>query len=252
MHSRNNPRGHRKRPNEQTVSENIDGLLSTHGDTLPQSQSGNVVEEDKVKQYLNRLKSEFQRESDCIKILVCDSEAIEIATIQDSLLKDFEIILINVSEKNGLSIDRIVSIYGPLRECARCALFISFILNSKVNNIVKRDTFTLKLTNYSMDILVEGTQTQSLEWRASCKADIAEFQNNINLYLVTLSGDFLSMFTSICLLIHNHPYQAYMEEDAIELLPSVRIHDMDFMYTPSMEDSRLLGGNKEIIRNLFN
>lgn len=252
MHSRNNARGHRKRPNENSTSGSTDSLLTTYGDSLPQSQSGNVVEEDKVKQYLNRLKTDIQKESDCVKLLVCDSEALEIAKLQESLPKDFEINLISVSEKKGLSIDRIVSIYGPLRECVRCALFISFVLNSRVNNIVKRDTFTLKLANYSVDILVEGTHTQSLKWKTSCKIDTAQFQNHANLYLVALRGDFLAIFNSMCLLINSHPYNVYLEEDAVELLPSVRIHDMDFMFSQSMEDARLLGGNKEILKSLFN
>lgn len=251
MH-RNNSRGYRKRPNENNVSEVTDNLLTTYGDSLPQSQSGNVVEDDKVKQYLNRLKSDIQRESDCVKVLVCDSEAIEISKIQENFSKDFGISLISISEKKGLSIDRVVSIYGPLRECVRCALFISFILNSRVNNIAKRCTFTLKLTNYSIDLLVEATQTQSLEWKSNCKLDTSPFHNNANLFLVTIHDDFLSMFTSICLLMNSHPFMMYLEEDAIELLPSVRIHDMDFMFTNSIEDSRLLGGNKEIVKNLFN
>lgn len=244
MHARKNARSSRKRALDSPGPRNESGLLHSAGDALPPQQSAeNIVAEAKVKEYLARhTATEKDAESDekfLVKTVVCDTEAaaLDLATLD--ALKSAFLVNVSISGKQGLSIDRIVTVDGQLTSCIRCALYIAFLLASKVNNVLKRDAFTLKLANYNVDLLVEASGTQLDRTLVQLKdVDSAPFQNNADLHVATLRGDFTSLFQTICKLVHRHPLTMYTTDEAIELLPSVRIHDADFMYPRTTEDQR--------------
>lgn len=256
MHSRSTARNSRKRhiDNSNARDRNIDLLSSAAGDELPHLQSDNVVEEEKVKQYLTRLKSSHESDSSaCIRLVLCDSEALNFGLdVQETLAADFGVSLVSLSEKRGLSIDRVIAIYGPLKEVARCALFIAFLLNARVNNVLKHEAFTLKLANYHLDVLVEATtialnETLIKAYKYGNCIDSAPFQYNSDLHLATLRGDFQTLFNVSTLLFGSHAYLVHSAEETISLHASVRIHDLDFMSARSEEERKFHGGNKTTI-----
>lgn len=256
MPPRNPNLGSRKRAADAVQSQKDSLFLTAAGDLLPPPQSDNVVEDDKVKQYLKRLKTDKgSDESQCIRIVMCDSETLYFDTqVQESLAQEFEVSLVSISEKRGLSIDRIASIYGPMRESVRCALFLAFVLNSRINNVVKSVPYTLKLTNYNIDVLIEASagkldQTLVKVAKLNCIVDWTQFQRNRKLYIVSLRGDFVSLFNGLTLLVASHPFETYSSDESVDLLPSVRVHDADVLQRSTNEEQKLFGGNKERILN---
>lgn len=250
MHVRMPVKNPRKRTAEDTSAQKLNPTLSSAGDLLPAAQSvENVVEDEKVKSSLNRLQLK-QEVGDVasIKLLICDSEALVLnEAFLVSAADTFGASSISLSEKQGLSIDRIVTVNGPLESCARCIVYLAFVLNSRVNNYARLEAYTLKLSNYCVDVLCEGIDEQKIALEA------AQFLENTGLLLVTLRGDFTSLFSSLCTLYERYPYSRYANEESVELLPSVRVHDADFMWVRSEEEQKLLGGNKEaVLGYLFN
>lgn len=244
----------RKRASELLSSNKPNPVLSSVGDLLPAVQStDNVVEDEKVKQSLRRLQPKQEANAPTsttatIKVVICDSEALAFdSEMLRSVADDFGATSISLSEKQGLSIDRLLTITGPLAECARCVVYIAYVLNSRVNNYARLEAYTLKLANYCVDVLCEGIDMMRAEIEA------APYFLNTGLLLVTLRGDFASLFSAVCALFRKYPYRQYLGEDSVELLPSIRVHDADFMRVRSGEEQKLLGGNKETVLNyLFN
>ncbi|WPK25498.1 hypothetical protein PUMCH_002815 [Australozyma saopauloensis] len=249
MHAKPAVKGSRKRALEPAVLQKDDGFLSSAGDELLPPQSGeNIVEEDKVKQFLARMKFDEDDAAACVKVVMCDSEIANFTVQTQELLAELFSVSISISDQKSLCVDRIVSVYGPMAGCVRCVIYIAFLLNSQINNVVKRDAFTLKLTNYRVDVLVEAEEPKlKRTLQKHPRSDWASFHNNPQLYLVALRGDFSLLKTALCTTYTNHAYAKYSSDDAVEFLSVIRTHDADFMHP-----QQPLGWNKEAIRALIN
>lgn len=198
---------------------------------LPQP-SNIVVEPDKVKQYLQKLLvPEDQNVASCIKIVMCDSETDYFTgDVQEELRQEFGISSFSISDKAPLNVDRIVTVYGTLKQTLAVAVYIAFLLNSKINNFAQVEQFTLKSQNYHVDILVECTplEMDRLATRfPSLAIDYSVYNLNRNLHTATLSGDFLSLFNSLVYIFLRFAYDEYNVDASVKLLNIIGAHDGD-------------------------
>lgn len=219
----------RKRRSDIPTSAPVSDQLVFEDPQFSQS-SANVVDEAKVKQYIQKLQvAEDQNVSSCIKVVVCNSEAAYFtSSVQEDLVKDFGIGSFSVSDKAPLNVDRIVTIYGDLQQVLRCVLYMAFLLNSNINNYVKAEPFTLKSQNYHVDVLVETSSLEmnKLATRFPAQAiDYSVYNLNRNLHLATLRGDFTSLFNSLVYIYLRFSYDEYSAQSSIKLLLVIGVHD---------------------------
>ncbi|OBA23950.1 hypothetical protein METBIDRAFT_10152 [Metschnikowia bicuspidata var. bicuspidata NRRL YB-4993] len=210
---------------------------------LRKSVPNNVVESSKVKQYLNRIEEgDSGQRPACIKMILCDSEAdILTPAAQDLLRNDFNVESIYISEASSLSVDRIVTLHGRLSCVSRCALYISFMMNSGANNILKIEPFTLKSQNYQLCVLIEvDDQTIGAVFDdfTSGFIDWSQYERNSGLKIMKLRGDFLSLYKTLCSIFGRFLYQRYISDDRIVTLPVINLHDGDSLKVRSDKDNQ--------------
>lgn len=239
LKSRPTSRLTRKRRPESPSTSTVSDLLVFEDPDLPQP-SNIVVDPIKVKQYLQKLLvPEDQNVASCIKLVMCDSETDYFtAEVQDELRQDFGISSVSISDKTPLNVDRIVTVYGNLKQTLGVAVYLAFLLNSKINNFAKVEPFTLKSQNYHLDVLVECTplEMDRLATRfPSLAIDYSIYNLNRNLHTATLSGDFLSLFNSLVYLFLRYAYEEYSVDANIELLNIIGVHEGDNLATTDKE-----------------
>lgn len=223
----------RKRKQDSPSTTTSSDLLVFEDPDLPQP-SNIVVEPVKVKQYLQKfLVPEDQNVASCIKIVMCDSETDYFtADIQEELRQEFGINSFSISDKAPLNVDRIVTVYGNLKQTLAVAVYLAFLLNSKINNFAQVEQFTLKSQNYHVDVLVECTplEMDRLATRfPSLAIDYSVYNLNRNLHTATLSGDFLSLFNSLVYIFLRYAYDEYDVDANIKLLNIIGAHDGDIL-----------------------
>ncbi|CAK7897833.1 hypothetical protein CAAN3_03S07668 [[Candida] anglica] len=93
-----------------------------------------------------------------LKIVVASSEGsfFEDPTFLVELKTKLNVHDILVSRAVEGSVDRFVTVFGDLDTVCRAAIFISFCLNAKLNNVARNNLFTLKSSNYSLTLLVDS------------------------------------------------------------------------------------------------
>lgn len=203
-------------------------------DTPPrQPDVNNVVERYKVRHYLDRLEHPAQVMSSCLKMILCDSEAmILIEREEDALKREFGISSVSFSDAAHSSVDRIVTLYGSFNNVLRCALFIAYLVCAETNNLFRNEPYTLKSQNYSLSVLIEGKHESIwhlLKGESVKSVDASVYGRNSNLHLVKLCSDFVSLFKSLALFLSNFTYKRYYNDDVIEITPFITIHDGDFL-----------------------
>ncbi|GEQ66510.1 hypothetical protein JCM33374_g173 [Metschnikowia sp. JCM 33374] len=234
-------RSFRKRKQEQANSD-LDRSDKLVEDTpISRPSANNVAESSKVKQYLDRLNANsHEKHSACIKIVLCDSEAEKLdLKEQETLQEQFKVESINLSESTPLSVDRIVTIHGELADISRCAVYISFLMRSNANNILKTEAYTLKSQNYQLNVLVEADDLSVINIvRGSVQnsIDMSQYERNIGLQLVNLNGDFSSIFKNLIFIFKSFVYKKYASDDDIEILPIINVHDGESLHTQSRPD----------------
>lgn len=240
--------GRKRRPDLAPMPESSGNLIFE--DPVIPEPTNNVVDEAKVKQYINKLSlPDDQNVSSCIKVVICDTESDYFTPeVQEQLQQDFGISSISISQKAPRSVDRIVTIHGNLKQALAAVLFIAFVLNSNINNIVKVEPFTLKLQNYHVDVLVESSEIQ-LDKHSSRfpngAMDYGQFGLNRKLFLTTLSGDLSSVFNSLTYVFLRFPYKAYAVEPDIEILKVTPVADPG---RPKTEKTNL---NEELLKFIY-
>lgn len=231
LKSRPTSRLTRKRRQDSPSTSTASELLVFEDSDLPQP-SNLVVEPAKVKQYLQKLQvPEDQNVASCTKIVMCDSEIDYFTSdIQEELQRDFGISSFSISDKSPLNVDRIVTVYGTLQQTLSVAIYLAYLLNSKLNNFVQVEPFTLKSHNYHLDVLVEATplEMDNLAARFPVQAiDYSIYNLNRNLHTATLSGDFLSLFNSLVYIFLRFSYNVYNVDANIKLLDVISVHEGD-------------------------
>lgn len=226
----------KRRQDSPSVNIGSENLVFEDPD-LPQPLK-NVVDEAKVKQYIHKLQVEDnQNVSSCIKVVISDSEADYFtAEAQEELQNEFGISSFSISEKSPLNVDRIVTVYGNLKQTLGVVTFIAFLLNSKINNFVKVEPFTLKSQNYHVNVLVEcsSLKMDKLATRfPSLAIDYSIYNLNRNLHTATLRGDFTSLFNSLVYIYLRYSYDTYAVDSNIKLLSVIGVHVGDNLYHKS-------------------
>lgn len=236
-------RARKRRQDAPAPTGDGSGPLLLEGPTPLPPSDDNVVEKAKVVQHLNKLTPQDDANpSACIKIVLSNVEAAMLTQeVQDAMVADFGISSVSASDANHLSVDRIVTIYGDLVECLRCALHIAFLMNAEVNNVSKTEHFTLKSQNYHLDVLVE---ISDLEMERLAKRfpqnsmDAGPFDTNRGLQFVTLSGDFASLFNSLVYIFYRHHYDKYAADSAINIIPVISVYQDADKEDPELEKSK--------------
>lgn len=231
LKSRPTSRLTRKRRQDSPSTSTASELLVFEDSDIPQP-SNLVVEPAKVKQYLQKLQvPEDQNVASCTKIVMCDSEIDYFnSDIQEELQRDFGISSFSISDKSPLNVDRIVTVYGTLQQTLSVAIYLAYLLNSKLNNFVQVEPFTLKSHNYHLDVLVEATPLEMDNLAARFPAQAIDYSNynlNRNLHTATLSGDFLSLFNSLVYIFLRFSYHVYNVDANIKLLDVISVHEGD-------------------------
>lgn len=248
-------KGSRKRRQDSPALSTEDSSFLLLDNPAPiQPGSSNVVERAKVVQYLRKVSSqETNNPSACIKIVISDLESPFLSQdVQNTLVTDFEVESVSISSTTHQSVERIVSIYGNLVECLRCALFIAFVLNAEANNVTKTEAYTLKSQNYHIDVLLEvgDLDMERLSKKFPQNSmDFGAFERNWGLQLVTLSGDFVSIFNSLFYIYSRHAYSKYASNSEIQLLPIIGIHDGDDLYERGEANAQAMSNNKNNVLN---
>lgn len=247
----------RKRKAEIESESPPSGFLSLEDPPADEARVGNVVDRSKVIQYLNKLSiKDGENPSLCIKIVACDLEA-ELITqgLQEQIQKEFHLSSISISEKKPHTVERIITLHGELAETLRATLFLSFLLVSDFNNLLKVQNFTLKSANYRVNVLVEISKINMIELakkfpKGSMDADV--FEKNINLHIVELSGMFTSMFNSLTYIFGRYAYNEYIDDSKIELQQYIASHDGDYLRERSDDFSEEIAKNREeLLKYIF-
>ncbi|OVF11373.1 hypothetical protein A9F13_01g08800 [Clavispora lusitaniae] len=251
MFSKNRPGARfpgKRKQNSAHATQNTPDVLLLENPKPPSSSTENVVDEAKVKQYLQKLSlPQEENPSACIKFVISVSESRKFTPeLQDEWQKLFDISSISISEENPFSVDQIVTLHGNLRQVSCAALFFSFFLCSKVNNIVKTEPFTLKSSNYHLDVLIEASPLQMEKLASKFPAqsmDYSAYDNNLNLHMATLHGDFTSLFNSIVFIFQRFRYDKYLSAN-VEQYPITRAHDGDKLFQREEVNKEVLARNK--------
>lgn len=169
-------------------------LQLTNEELKQPSQQPQLIEDDKLINYLNKLTprinlSQSGNTSTYITILLTLSEPEHILQQKQKLIDNFGIKDISVSAPTSGSIDQYLTIYGDsLVKVARCLLYIVYFLNVKL--YINYDLFTFKTANYKSTILLNNggpILPNTLKYM-----DIAYYNNNI--FTCFIQGDLASIF----------------------------------------------------------
>lgn len=208
----------------------------------------NVVDKTKVKQYLHKLTlKQEENPSSCIKCVLSNTESKKLTPeLQDELQKEFGISSVTVSDENPFTVDQIVTLHGNLSQVLGAVLYLSFWLTSEVNNVVKAESFTLKSSNYHIDILIEASllQMEALARKFPLLSiDYSSYESNGKLHIATLSGDLTSLFNSLVYVFLRFAYQVYLS-DPVEQWSIIGAHDGDKLFQPTDANKEKLAKNK--------
>lgn len=242
----------KRRPDSPSLPE-TSGNLIFEDPVLP-PPSNNVVDESKVKQYIHKLQvPDDQNVSSCIKVVISDSEADYFsAAIQEQLQLEFGISSFSISDKTPLNVDRVITVYGSLKQTLSVVLFLAFVLNSNLNNYVQVEPFTLKSQNYHVDVLVEckDLEMDRLATRFPALAiDYSPYNLNLNLHTATLSGDLTSLFNSLIYIYLRFPYKTYAVDSNIKLLDIIRATDSDGVFRNA--ETKKANDNEQLLNFLY-
>lgn len=257
--SRPASRGHNPRKRKQdppAFSSDSTGPLLLDNPPPLKPEVDNVVDDAKVKAYLLKLNTPYEGSaSTCVKILLCNSE-IQFLTpdLQESIQSEFGAGSVSVSDAAPLSIDRMLTVFGDLNQVLRTALFVAFLMNSNVNNIVRTEAYTLKSLNYKVEILVEASEMEIEKTAAKfplLKADFALFDDNPGLHVVTLKGDFSQLFNCLVFISQKHPFEKFVADSSIAFWPVIGVHDGDYLYKRQEENKVVLGNTRDVLSHVF-
>lgn len=220
-------RKRRRNFSPSVASYSNEGLLALE-DPKPKNYStsringqDNVPDDSKVVNNLKRTGTKFsvseKQKQLNIKLLLCTSEAEYFESREDEinqyLKENFGISGIALSEQVEGVIDRILFIYGDIISIARTAVYVAFVLNARLNNLIPSESYTLKSPNYKIDVLLQGSYNDEKLYSEINKVadncglrefDISSpfnYNNNPHLVSVRLKGDFNALFNFLMLTI---------------------------------------------------
>ncbi|CUM57623.1 uncharacterized protein AC631_00227 [Debaryomyces fabryi] len=210
----------------------------------------NVPDDSKVVNNLKRMGvkvtvSEKQKQLN-IKFLLCTSEAEYFEFREDEisqyLKENFGISGIALSKLVEGVIDRILFVYGDIISISRAAVYVAFVLNARLNNLIPSESYTLKSPNYKINVLLQGSYNdEKLYLEINKVADncglrefdissLFNYNNNPRLISVRLKGDFNSLFNFLMLTIDASFSSAqtrfdYNDDSKINQLRAVSVFD---------------------------
>lgn len=186
----------------------------------------NELEDVKVLNYLKKLtfKGNYGPEKSLHgKLVISDSEAGYFELIEESFvtkLKDnFDINDFTISPSGSGTVERYISIVGPVESVSKSMVFTIFVLNVKLNNFL-HNIFTLRSTEYSATLLVQLGQNPFQGFHLS-ELKIADtsyptaYNGNPGVYTVYIQGDFNSLFQFITYSAGKVKESSFIEDSSI-------------------------------------
>lgn len=182
----------------------------------------NVVDAAKVRQALNKIREPESDPTTSIKMVLSESEALYLDQEFLKILLDlFGVTSVGVLDSQPFAVDRIVTIHGPLASVLRCVVYIGFVMCSDANNVVRSEPFTLKLSNYKIDVLIEtddvGVDKLNREFK-TYDFDCDQYEYYLDLHIATIKGDFTTLYNALITIYATHTYKTYAADSSIELL----------------------------------
>ncbi|KAK6459013.1 uncharacterized protein RJT20DRAFT_124144 [Scheffersomyces xylosifermentans] len=253
----------RKRINEQPqIQQPQPQTALLLEDPLPKRSNDQIIQEDKVINYILKLKPRTnESRSASARILVSSSEAeyLESPTIDFSTkLKDhFKIDQFSVSENVIGAIERYIFIQGSSEQVGQAVVFISFVLRARLNRFVRGEMFTLKSSNYEINLLIRHEDYPSDSFLNSFSFKAIEdsyplpYNQNLGIHLLHIRTDFNTLFQFVVALslrgtslpsddfkinptllfgIHTDPNLFSLSESRGELLAKSRIQAKAFLF----------------------
>lgn len=165
-----------------------------------------------------------------IDLIISVTEALYIESNDKliSTLKDtFEISDISISKQTVNLTDKILSIYGNIQSICRASLYAAFHLNTKLNNIVKNELYTLKSLNYKLDILIHNIDPMfvhnAVERNEVLHVDVAEgYNGNFSLIELLVKGDFHALFIFLAeLASHESTEASFINESRLKQIGTI-------------------------------
>lgn len=244
----------RKRNYSPAPSYNNEGLLALenpqqkdHSTSRINSQD-NVPDDSKVVNSIKKLGVKIavkdkQKQLNII-ILLSTTEADYFESMEDELStylkQNMDVSGIAISKPATGSVDRFFFIYGDIISISRAAVYITFILNAKINNFIPNESYTLKSPNYKVNLLLEGSYDDPKSYsdinKAADNCGLREFDisspytynSNDDLISIRLKGDFNALFNFFLLSVDKSSAQGknkYTDNSKINQSKVINVFD---------------------------
>lgn len=202
----------RKRPESPALSLNHTENLLVLEDPKTQTQSTSV-EESKVINSVNRLEPKTKVDESkeyLINISIAESEQFYFETDEFSAHIKQQLGVSDYSVSPGFN-GAILSLYGDVKSISRAAIFVSYVLNSQLNNFVQYESFTLKSSNYKLYLLFQNIEEQDmqkvLESTGLHNYDMG-FDSVTSIIEIRIKSDFHSLFNCLITILMSFPKPA--------------------------------------------
>lgn len=235
----------------------------------PPTHSDKSVDEGKVINSLNRLKSKAGNDGDNIylKVILGVPEAQYIESNQEMIIKtlkeSFDIVDLTLSPSISGTIERFMTISGNLSGVIKACLFVSFIICLQLNNIEKIQTFTLKSNNYKLCLIFQDACDKNVTARHSALKHNAQalshfdmapmsFNPQLNLFIIELIGDFTALFNFLEYLVSLSQYKHnYLDDSNILEYPIIYTNDSNLYQRQEVNSGVLDDSTRNIMTHIY-
>lgn len=194
----------------------------------------NQVEDSKVLNSIKRFnaknKPEVSKRNSNISMIVAEIEANyfeeNFQKYLDELRESFQISDLIISRESYNIADKLITVYGDIESVSKAALYITFVLNSKLNNVINSDLYTLKSGNYSAYFLTQLDKLSlALQSSGIYNFDVAHgFSGLESFHVILVKSDFNSIFN---FLVHLQENTKESDHDYINDLKDVHTVSLD-------------------------
>lgn len=205
----------RRREASHSPSPNPEeGLLALENNTAGYTTKGKeIIPDERVISYLKKIRANVKTSlpkkatSLALVLSMSESEYIRSGEVQlfQYIKENLEVDDISLSKPTLGNVDQFMTIYGNSITVAMASVFVAFTLNAKLNNLLSKESYTLKSPNYQLRFLFpckEDTINKETELQNIAEYYmLRDFDNTLpyryfytDIDLVRIRGDFNSVF----------------------------------------------------------
>lgn len=139
-----------------------EGLLALENPTVGNTTKGkDIIPDDRVISYIKKIganiKGSSSKKTESLTLVLSTSESEYFRSEEVPLLQymkeNLEVDDISLSKPTLGNLDQFMTIYGNSIAVAMASVFVAFILNAKLNNLLSKESYTLKSPNYQLRFL---------------------------------------------------------------------------------------------------